>query len=259
MKGLRQLRERSPCEIVFMVAASSFDRTGDKIELDQHVVLRGMAWKDYEVVLAIRSEAAGVRLYYLDGEIELMSSTRDHEGNKTMLARLLEMWAVEASVDLNGLGSWTLKDARKEAGAEPELARNVNVSEATAVAARVMNHAKQMDAEETFHRGRGACDADASGSAVLRQDLEALSGQHAKNGLDVVVGSSVLGLERRERQPRLALRGWLGQWHLAPQLDGDLAPLVRVRPAEDLGAFAVDAARAFEDVFSPRRSRCLPT
>jgi Uma2 family endonuclease len=103
-----------------MVAASSFDRTRDEIELDQHVVLRGMAWKDYEVLLAIRGDSAGVRLYYLDGEIELTSPTRDHEGNKTMLARLLEMWAVEASVDLNGFGSWTLKDEPKEAGAEPD-------------------------------------------------------------------------------------------------------------------------------------------
>jgi Uma2 family endonuclease len=103
-----------------MVAALSFDGTRDRVELDHHVVLRGMAWKDYEVLLAIRGDRAGVRLYYLDGEIELMSSTRDHQGNKKMLARLLEMWAVEASVDLNSFGSWTLKDERKEVGAEPD-------------------------------------------------------------------------------------------------------------------------------------------
>jgi len=103
-----------------VIATSSFDPAWDKIELDQHVVLRGMAWKDYEVLLAIRGDSAGVRLYYLDGEIELMSPTRSHEGNKTMLARLLEMWAVEARIDLNGFGSWTLKDEPSEAGAEPD-------------------------------------------------------------------------------------------------------------------------------------------
>ena len=61
-----------------MVAANpSFD-----LDEDQHVVLRGMAWQDFEALLAIRGDRAGVRLYYLDGEIEIMSPTKIHEGRK---------------------------------------------------------------------------------------------------------------------------------------------------------------------------------
>lgn len=37
-------------------------------ELDQHVVLRGMRWKDFETLLAMRGDRAGGRMYYLDGE-----------------------------------------------------------------------------------------------------------------------------------------------------------------------------------------------
>ena len=40
-------------------------------------------------------DAAGVRMYYLEGEIELMSPSRGHESNKKTLARLLELWALE--------------------------------------------------------------------------------------------------------------------------------------------------------------------
>jgi Uma2 family endonuclease len=59
-------------------------------------------------------------MYYLDGEIELVSPTKIHEGRKKTLARLLETWALETGVDLNGFGSWTLKRELAEAGAEPD-------------------------------------------------------------------------------------------------------------------------------------------
>lgn len=89
-------------------------------EEDQHVVLGGMEWQDYEAFLAIRGNRAGARMYYLDGAIEIMSPTKFHEGRKTTLARLLELWALETGVRLRGFGSWTLKSERREAGAEPD-------------------------------------------------------------------------------------------------------------------------------------------
>jgi Uma2 family endonuclease len=87
---------------------------------DQRVILSGMAWKDYEVVLAVRGDSAGVRLYYLDGRIELMSPSDGHEGLKKMLARLLEAWADHFEIELNGYGSWTLKNVPEEVAAEPD-------------------------------------------------------------------------------------------------------------------------------------------
>ncbi len=59
-------------------------------------------------------------MYYLDGEIEIVSPTKIHEARKTTLARLLEVWALESDVPLNGFGSWTLKKELREAGAEPD-------------------------------------------------------------------------------------------------------------------------------------------
>ncbi|TMQ04728.1 MAG: Uma2 family endonuclease [Deltaproteobacteria bacterium] len=99
-----------------MVAASS----PPSFEEDQHVVLRAMSWQDFEALLAIRGERSGVRMYYLDGEIEIVSPTKIHEGRKTTLARLLEIWAMESDIALNGFGSWTLKKELREAGAEPD-------------------------------------------------------------------------------------------------------------------------------------------
>src|SRR4029079_11037283 len=99
-----------------MVAAAS----PSSFEEDQHVVLRAMSWQDFEALLAIRGERSGVRMYYLDGEIEIVSPTKIHEGRKKTLARLLEIWAMESDIALNGFGSWTLKKELREAGAEPD-------------------------------------------------------------------------------------------------------------------------------------------
>jgi len=90
------------------------------VDPDQRVVLNGMSWQDYEAMLAIRGDRAGVRMYYLDGAIEIMSPTKIHEDRKKTLARLLEMWANESGIDLDGFGSWTLKHELAEAGAEPD-------------------------------------------------------------------------------------------------------------------------------------------
>lgn len=91
-----------------------------ELEEDQRVVLNGMSWKDFEALLAMRGHRAGVRMYYLDGAIEIVSPAKVHEDRKKTLARLLELWALERDVDLNGFGSWTLKKAVKKAGAEPD-------------------------------------------------------------------------------------------------------------------------------------------
>jgi Uma2 family endonuclease len=100
-----------------MVAVSRFAAA---VEQDQHVVLRGMSWQAFEALLALRGDTSGVRIYYLDGAIELLSTTKMHEWRKTTLARLLELWALETDVELNGYGSWTLKQEMRDAGAEPD-------------------------------------------------------------------------------------------------------------------------------------------
>src|SRR5437879_2124724 len=88
--------------------------------LDHHVVLRGATWRDFERVLRMRGDRGGLRVYYLDGEIELMSPSRAHEKRKSKLAALLETWLAESRPDYDAVGSWTLKKEIERAGAEPD-------------------------------------------------------------------------------------------------------------------------------------------
>ncbi len=84
------------------------------------MILNGMTWKDYERLLADRGDEAGARMAYLDGTIELMRPCFHHEGVKKTIARLVEAYADERGLGLNGYGSWTLKNAFVEKGLEPD-------------------------------------------------------------------------------------------------------------------------------------------
>lgn len=53
----------------------------------------------------MRGEQSGTRVAYLHGELELMSPSIKHELLKKMLARLLEAYAEERGIELNGYGS----------------------------------------------------------------------------------------------------------------------------------------------------------
>lgn len=92
----------------------------DPSRIDQRVILHGQRFRDYEVLLALRGERSGVRIYFLEGAVELMSPSIDHEAIKKTLGRLVEAWAEERGLDLNGYGSWTLKSEPEARGAEPD-------------------------------------------------------------------------------------------------------------------------------------------
>jgi Uma2 family endonuclease len=87
---------------------------------DQRVIMYNVPWNAYEAQLALRGEAPVPRLSYLDGAMELMSPSRDHERLKSYLGRLVETYALERNIDLSPYGSWTLRHAPKAGGLEPD-------------------------------------------------------------------------------------------------------------------------------------------
>jgi len=87
---------------------------------DQRVYLRGLSWKDFEVFLALRGDQSAPRVTFLDGVLELMSPSREHEGLRSLIGRLVEAWAEEKGLEVDAYGSWTLKSAARERGLEPD-------------------------------------------------------------------------------------------------------------------------------------------
>jgi Uma2 family endonuclease len=103
-----------------MTSATAVPRGEHVPTADQRLVTYNVPWSHYEAHLALRGDAPVPRMAYLRGAMELMSPSKDHERIKSYLGRLLEAYALERGLDLSPYGSWTLKDAPKEAGAEPD-------------------------------------------------------------------------------------------------------------------------------------------
>lgn len=89
------------------------------VSFDQRVQL-SVDWKGFEQFLELRGDSNATRVAYLDGRLEIRSPSENHEAIKTRIARLLEAWAEENDVDLDGVGSWTVKDPAVEAGGEAD-------------------------------------------------------------------------------------------------------------------------------------------
>jgi Uma2 family endonuclease len=93
----------------------------DVSRFDQRVVLHGKTWADYDAQLAIRGfEGRRPKLAFLEGALELMSPSKDHERIKWHLGRVLELYCTEVGIPISGIGEWTIRDESEEAGLEPD-------------------------------------------------------------------------------------------------------------------------------------------
>jgi Uma2 family endonuclease len=85
----------------------------------EHLVLHDVSWEAYECLL----EAVGdrrLRHSYDDGTLEIMSPLKRHDRAKTVLARLIEMAAYELDIEIQGIGSTTLRRSERRQGLEPD-------------------------------------------------------------------------------------------------------------------------------------------
>ena len=86
---------------------------------EERYLVTGINWQQYEYFF--RSlDYGSQRISYLDGTLEIMSPSRDHEIIKKNLARLLEIYFEETQTPFVGLGSTTLKSEDKQAAKEPD-------------------------------------------------------------------------------------------------------------------------------------------
>ncbi|HYI10146.1 MAG TPA: Uma2 family endonuclease [Thermoanaerobaculia bacterium] len=93
------------------------DRSHDP---DQRVILGGIDWWQFEAFLAIRGDRAGVRVTYLEGQLEIMSASRTHEWRAKLISRLLETYADETGLVFEGYGSLTMRNPPNQRGIEPD-------------------------------------------------------------------------------------------------------------------------------------------
>src|SRR4051812_19529780 len=88
---------------------------------EERLVIHGVTWSTYVVLRdSLDDQRSSVRLTYLEGAMEIMSPSDDHEASKKIVARLVEAFAEESDTRLDGYGSTTFRKESVERGLEPD-------------------------------------------------------------------------------------------------------------------------------------------
>lgn len=93
---------------------------GDDGSHEDRLLISGVTWEAYEAIdAALGENRPGPRLYYLDGDLEIISTSPQHEELKKWLATLLEQFFIKHRIRAYPRGQATLR-MFKEAGTEPD-------------------------------------------------------------------------------------------------------------------------------------------
>lgn len=97
------------------------DALPDGTEPEERVIVCGVNWDRYLALdEALGHERPDPRLYFLDGNLELMTTSREHERIKKWIAGLLEIYFEQSGMEVTPTGQATLRDSIQQAGAEPD-------------------------------------------------------------------------------------------------------------------------------------------
>ncbi|MBA2538842.1 MAG: Uma2 family endonuclease [Deltaproteobacteria bacterium] len=87
---------------------------------DHRVVLYSVEWEGYEALLSMRGEQRRPRMTYLDGAVELMTTSDHHERIRYVFGRLLERYMIALGIRYTAYGETTFKHRRRKAGLEAD-------------------------------------------------------------------------------------------------------------------------------------------
>lgn len=97
------------------------DIRSEGAEPEQRIVYSDISWERYlDFDNELGDDRPGPRLYYLDGQLEIMSTSEEHERIKKWIADLMAVYFEETGIEIMPRGQATMRAALKKAGAEPD-------------------------------------------------------------------------------------------------------------------------------------------
>ncbi|MBD2151441.1 Uma2 family endonuclease [Pseudanabaena sp. FACHB-1277] len=87
---------------------------------EPRIPLYGITWQQYENFIEMFSGHQNLHLTYLQGVLEIVTLSPEHEMLKTLIARLLYIYADALDIDLFSCGSATCKSQSTNRGLEPD-------------------------------------------------------------------------------------------------------------------------------------------
>lgn len=87
---------------------------------DKTFICSDTSWDEYEAILQQKANSSTYRISFLNGVLEIMSPSRNHEIIKDFIYLLIVAYCDEMELDYYPLGSTTLKQKDKSVGKEPD-------------------------------------------------------------------------------------------------------------------------------------------
>jgi Uma2 family endonuclease len=87
---------------------------------EKRTLFHDVSWEQYKSMQRYVETWGGGRVSYLDGLLEHITLSLEHENKKCVVGQLLELFLDEEGVTFFSHGSATLEKARKRAGKEPD-------------------------------------------------------------------------------------------------------------------------------------------
>lgn len=93
----------------------------DGTDPEERFVLCGVSWERYLALdQALGDDRPGPRFYYLEGELEIMTTSNEHERVKKWIGGCLEDYFLEVGLEAFTRGQATMRLPFQKAGAEPD-------------------------------------------------------------------------------------------------------------------------------------------
>ncbi len=87
---------------------------------EERLTVSGVSWESFERLLAKLEDNSHYRVTYLDEILEIVSPSQKHETVKSRIGFLLEFYFCAKGIKHTSMGSTTVKNRLKKAGAEPD-------------------------------------------------------------------------------------------------------------------------------------------
>ena len=94
----------------------------NELDPESRVVHCGVSWEFYLAFdKALGDDRPGPRFSYLDGELEIMTTSNEHERLKVWLTGFMDLYFDDAGMEVVTRGQATMRLAERLAGAEPDM------------------------------------------------------------------------------------------------------------------------------------------
>ncbi len=95
--------------------------TAPELDQEQRFLLpRTYAWEEFEALESLLADSPGLRITYLDGQIELMTLGEPHEQIKSLIGMFLEAYFIALGIEFIPVGSATRRGQPKGTAFEPD-------------------------------------------------------------------------------------------------------------------------------------------